>query len=464
MVTSTCPPPMHILAESGQLGAHHHEAAAMFSSYYTATPTSPTDLKPASSPPLGVGVGVDKVVAAAAAAAAATAAVIVDSAESASEASSATDLQPGASSGGDGGSGGGSGTGGGGGAGGYNYSEYYAAERQVTELLQEHPGELVRTGCPNILCSALPSHWRSNKTLPVAFKVICLSDVPDGTLVSLKAGNDENPCSEVRNATAVFKNNVAKFNDLRFVGRSGRGRDFAAFHSFGRWELRRDAAAPKRNGFHGAPEFSNALRATKSRRRFVEHPRDFAPLSMQIEFPPGKSFNITIIVNSSPIMVGTYMKAMKVTVDGPREPRSKTRQQQQMRALAFGHRPFPFSEALGSSAGCSLPALSGSLSNPFAPSRPSKPGDPLSSLKPASTNQRIPLTLPFHILMTPRRGQKLLLLELLLLLICESCWKVRSGGGAGKTMMSTHRRTTATTATIIIIIIIIIIIVAMNVG
>jgi hypothetical protein len=33
-------------------------------------------------------------------------------------------------------------------------------------------GELVQTGSPNLLCSALPNHWRSNKSLPVAFKVI----------------------------------------------------------------------------------------------------------------------------------------------------------------------------------------------------------------------------------------------------------------------------------------------------
>ena len=44
-------------------------------------------------------------------------------------------------------------------------------------MTAEHPGELVKTGAPNILCSALPSHWRSNKTLPMAFKVIALSEI-----------------------------------------------------------------------------------------------------------------------------------------------------------------------------------------------------------------------------------------------------------------------------------------------
>jgi len=41
---------------------------------------------------------------------------------------------------------------------------------------------------------------------------------------------------------------------------------------------------------------------------------------------PGKSFSITITVNTSPPQVATYSKAIKVTVDGPREPRSKTRE------------------------------------------------------------------------------------------------------------------------------------------
>ncbi|CAO1303028.1 unnamed protein product [Diamesa serratosioi] len=124
----------------------------------------------------------------------------------------------------------------------------------------EFPGELIRTGSPYFLCSALPNHWRSNKTLPVAFKLIALGEIPDGTLVSVRAGNDENFHGELRNCTAPMKNQIAKFNDLRFVGRSGRG----------------------------------------------------------------KSFTLTITISTSPPQVTTYTKAIKVTVDGPREPRSKT--------------------------------------------------------------------------------------------------------------------------------------------
>lgn len=127
-------------------------------------------------------------------------------------------------------------------------------------LVNNYQTELVRTGSPNILCSALPSHWRANKTLPVTFKVVCLNEVPDDTLVTIKAGNDDNCCGELRNNTAIMKHQVAKFNDLRFVGRSGRG----------------------------------------------------------------KLFTLMITIHACPMQVATFSKAIKVTVDGPREPRSKS--------------------------------------------------------------------------------------------------------------------------------------------
>lgn len=137
----------------------------------------------------------------------------------------------------------------------------------LLDILQECHGKLVQTGSPMIFCSALPLHWRSNKSLPEAFKVIALDcDIPDGTEVIIAAGNDENFNPELKNNTAQMKGGVAKFNDLRFVGRSGRG----------------------------------------------------------------KSFSVTITIRASitpmhmiPDQIATYNKAIKVTVDGPREPRSK---------------------------------------------------------------------------------------------------------------------------------------------
>ncbi|XP_032634301.1 runt-related transcription factor 1 isoform X1 [Chelonoidis abingdonii] len=151
------------------------------------------------------------------------------------------------------------------------------ADRSMVEVLADHPGELVRTDSPNFLCSVLPTHWRCNKTLPIAFKVVALGDVPDGTLVTVMAGNDENYSAELRNATAAMKNQAARFNDLRFVGRSGRG----------------------------------------------------------------KSFTLTITVFTNPPQVATYHRAIKITVDGPREPRrhrQKLDEQTKPGSLSFSER------------------------------------------------------------------------------------------------------------------------------
>jgi Runt domain len=38
----------------------------------------------------------------------------------------------------------------------------------------------------------------------------------------------------------------------------------------------------------------------------------------------GKKFTLSIIVRSRPPQIGTYPNAIKVTVDGPRDPRTKT--------------------------------------------------------------------------------------------------------------------------------------------
>lgn len=120
-----------------------------------------------------------------------------------------------------------------------NNNEFWWTESMVRRAHEEFPNELVRTGSPYFLCSALPTHWRSNKTLPVAFKVVALVDVVDGTIVSVRAGNDENYTGDLRNYTAPMKNQVAKFNDLRFVGRSGRGKNYEKFEIMRNFKQRR---------------------------------------------------------------------------------------------------------------------------------------------------------------------------------------------------------------------------------
>ena len=85
---------------------------------------------------------------------------------------------------------------------------------------------LVQTGSPNFLCTALPSHWRANKSLPNVFRVVAANagEIKDGTKVTVSAGNDENFSGDLRNGASYMVGGVATFNDMRFIGRSGRGR------------------------------------------------------------------------------------------------------------------------------------------------------------------------------------------------------------------------------------------------
>ncbi|CAH8668551.1 unnamed protein product [Dicrocoelium dendriticum] len=138
-------------------------------------------------------------------------------------------------------------------------SNILLAEYTLKRALRENSADLVLTSCPHVLCTSLPKHWRSNKSLPNQFRVVCLLDVPDGTRVSVTAWNEEHPIAELKNHITVMHANEGRFSDLRFLGRSGRG----------------------------------------------------------------KSFNITITIETTPPLVAIYSRAIKVTVDGPRVPRNK---------------------------------------------------------------------------------------------------------------------------------------------
>lgn len=96
-------------------------------------------------------------------------------------------------------------------------------KRRTSATLPLHASKWVCTDSPNFMCSALPTHWRCNRYLPAPFKLASLTQLPCGTKVILSAGNGDNDAAELRNAAAEFVENLAVFNDLRFVGRSGRG-------------------------------------------------------------------------------------------------------------------------------------------------------------------------------------------------------------------------------------------------
>lgn len=83
--------------------------------------------------------------------------------------------------------------------------------------------KFTKTSSPDVFCSALPSHWRSNKSLPQPFTVLILYPVPDGTKITVAAGNEENACADIKNNIAEVTQQMARFSDLRFVGKSGRG-------------------------------------------------------------------------------------------------------------------------------------------------------------------------------------------------------------------------------------------------
>uniref|UniRef100_A0A1I8BR78 Runt domain-containing protein n=1 Tax=Meloidogyne hapla TaxID=6305 RepID=A0A1I8BR78_MELHA len=96
------------------------------------------------------------------------------------------------------------------------------------EALRRISGQcrLQNTCHSDVFCSRIPAHWRSNKSLPTPFIILALCPIPDGTRVCVSAGNDENFCADVKNNTAEFIGQMARFSDLRFVGKSGRGKNF----------------------------------------------------------------------------------------------------------------------------------------------------------------------------------------------------------------------------------------------
>jgi len=110
---------------------------------------------------------------------------------------------------------------------------------------------------PYFQCSSLPSHWRKNKSLRFILRTKHEIEIKSNTRVVILAGNDYNPCTSLKNNISWFRGNQAEFNDLRFLGASGRG----------------------------------------------------------------KKFTLNIIIETTPPQQCTYRRAIKITVDGPRKKR-----------------------------------------------------------------------------------------------------------------------------------------------
>ena len=74
-------------------------------------------------------------------------------------------------------------------------------------LLQDffgEQGELVQTGSPCILCSPLPNHWRSNKSLPIAFKVFTFQVRPSSILTHFRSIVLPEICEEIKIKSSNF--------------------------------------------------------------------------------------------------------------------------------------------------------------------------------------------------------------------------------------------------------------------
>jgi hypothetical protein len=74
--------------------------------------------------------------------------------------------------------------------------------------------------------SHLFSHWRKNKSLRFILRTKQQMDIKTNTRVVILAGNENNPCAALKNNVSWFRGGQAEFNDLRFLGASGRGLNF----------------------------------------------------------------------------------------------------------------------------------------------------------------------------------------------------------------------------------------------
>jgi hypothetical protein len=119
--------------------------------------------------------------------------------------------------------------------------------------------DLYQTENPHVRCTRLPDFIRAKMYLGAVFTVFFDNGVvAEGTEVEIRASNSINEDAQLRNSQSVVREGRAEFKDLRFVGKSGRG----------------------------------------------------------------KKFNVYIVARSVPELVVVYPDAIKVTVDGPRPPRN----------------------------------------------------------------------------------------------------------------------------------------------
>ena len=91
------------------------------------------------------------------------------------------------------------------------------------------PVTIRETDNKDILVDELPSFTRVNKFLG-DFRVHVKNNiVPNGTRVIVRAFSSKTGEGKIKNNESVVINGIAKFCDIRFVGRSGRGENSINF-------------------------------------------------------------------------------------------------------------------------------------------------------------------------------------------------------------------------------------------
>lgn len=89
----------------------------------------------------------------------------------------------------------------------------------IAQVKTRNSFTFIRTSC----LSSLYSHWRKNKSLRFILRTKPKIEIPTNTRVVILAGNENNPCASLKNNIGCFRGGQAEFNDLRFLGVSGRG-------------------------------------------------------------------------------------------------------------------------------------------------------------------------------------------------------------------------------------------------
>lgn len=80
------------------------------------------------------------------------------------------------------------------------------------------------TESPNIFVSILPGFTRANKYIGNYKVFITNNELPENTPVLIRAFSTKTGEGEMKNNCTIIKNGIACFEDLRFIGKSGRGK------------------------------------------------------------------------------------------------------------------------------------------------------------------------------------------------------------------------------------------------